>query len=192
MIALVIGGAASGKSACAEQLACGLSEQRTYLATMAPASREAAARIAKHRAQRAHAGFETIELIGTLAGVAPTSHTRDGVALLDDVGNLVSCALFDDNGPIDDAASVVARLLREFDELVRCFAHVVVVGNQVGCDGQRFVDQSMQWVRAVGELCCGIAARCDQVVEVVAGQPCSIKGVPQIVQGSLPGQGVRL
>ena len=185
MIALVTGGAASGKSAYAEHLACSMSLQRTYVATMAPMGQEAAERIARHRAQRADAGFSTIELLGTLAGAAPSADACEGVALIDDVGNLVSCALFDGNGAASGIDSVVARLLREFDELVRCFAHVVVVGNQVGCDGQDYADATMQWIRAAGKLCCGIASRCDQVIEVVAGQPLYVKGAPWGEQGAL-------
>ena len=60
---LVCGGAASGKSAYAESMLCRLSGDapRIYLATMMPFGDEAASRIARHREQRAGAGFETRE-----------------------------------------------------------------------------------------------------------------------------------
>ena len=63
MTVLVCGGAASGKSACAEELLCKLSGDapRVYLATMRSFGAEAAARIEKHRAQRSGRGFETVE-----------------------------------------------------------------------------------------------------------------------------------
>ena len=176
MIALVTGGAASGKSAVAEQLACSLSGTRTYVATMAASGGEAAARIAKHRAQRANAGFSTVEVAGTLVCDAPSPEAAAGVALLDDVGNLASAALFDADGNMADPSATLARLTREFAALASQYAHVVVVGNEVGADGQRFADESGHWVRLVGSLCCAIAARADSVIEVVAGCPCTVKG----------------
>lgn len=61
MMVLVTGGASSGKSACAETLACALSESRFYLAAMKPFGEEGARRIARHKALRAGKGFVTIE-----------------------------------------------------------------------------------------------------------------------------------
>ncbi|MBQ9068329.1 MAG: bifunctional adenosylcobinamide kinase/adenosylcobinamide-phosphate guanylyltransferase [Eggerthellaceae bacterium] len=176
MIALVTGGAASGKSAYAEQLACDLSPVRTYLATMAPGGEEAQTRIDRHRAQRAGGHFATIERTGTLLGEAPTPQAASGVLLLDDVGNLVSNALFGADGSVADAGMVLDRLDAEFAQLAGAYAHVVVVGNEVGSDGVFFTDENGTWVRLVGSLCCRIAARSDMVVEVVAGVPYAAKG----------------
>lgn len=176
MIALVTGGAASGKSAYAEELACSLSPQRTYLATMRNNSAESAARVERHRAQREAAGFSTLECVGTLSNAAPDPVAAEGVVLVDDVGNLVSCALFSEDGTMADPQAVLARLDAEFATLCTQYAHVVVVGNQVGADGQSFADESGTWVRMVGALCCCMAARCDAVVEVVAGCPVYVKG----------------
>lgn len=53
MLTLVIGGAASGKSAYAEHLAVQSGGPRYYLATMQVWDAECAARVAKHRAMRA-------------------------------------------------------------------------------------------------------------------------------------------
>ena len=52
MLTLVIGGAASGKSAYAEWLCLQSPLPRTYLATMQIWDAECAARVAKHRAMR--------------------------------------------------------------------------------------------------------------------------------------------
>ena len=59
MLTLVIGGAASGKSAYAEHLAVQSGGPRYYLATMQVWDAECAARVAKHRAMRAQKQFAT-------------------------------------------------------------------------------------------------------------------------------------
>lgn len=176
MKALVLGGAASGKSFYAESLACTLSPVRSYIATMQNQGSEAQMRIAKHRQNRAWAGFETLEVIGTLAGIVPAAERAAGVALLDDVGNLVSNALFSPAGEMADADSVLAQLDGELAALCAQYAHVVVVGNMVGAEGARFTDATKVWVELVGALCARLAARCDYVVEVVAGIPSVLKG----------------
>ena len=61
MLTLVIGGAASGKSAYAEHLAVQSGGPRYYLATMQVWDAECAARVAKHRAMRAQKQFATVE-----------------------------------------------------------------------------------------------------------------------------------
>ena len=53
MMILVTGGASSGKSAYAEQVACALPAPHFYLAAMKPFGEEGARRIARHRALRA-------------------------------------------------------------------------------------------------------------------------------------------
>ena len=63
MLTLVVGGAASGKSAYAEALVLrSAAARRIYLATMSAGGEEARRRIEKHRAMRgAGKGFETVE-----------------------------------------------------------------------------------------------------------------------------------
>ena len=177
MNVLVTGGAGSGKSAYAEAIACRLSPQRTYLATMASQGHEAQARIARHRAQRAGQGFETIECADGLAAAQHRSAQRSGVALLDDLGNLVANALFAPDGTQSDADEVLARLSHEVLSLPRHYEHVVVVGNEVGSDGCTYDEATQTWIRLSGSLACHIAAAFDTVVEVAAGMPTVIKGV---------------
>lgn len=62
MIALVTGGASSGKSEFAERLALSLPGPHVYAATMRREGAEAEERIARHRLQREGAGFKTVEL----------------------------------------------------------------------------------------------------------------------------------
>ena len=73
MMILVTGGASSGKSAYAEQLACSLPGSRYYLAAMKPFGEEGARRIARHRALRAGKGFVTVECYEGLETVTASS-----------------------------------------------------------------------------------------------------------------------
>ena len=62
MIALVTGGAASGKSEYAESLACRWGDgPRIYLATMEARDGESLSRVDRHRRARAGKGFCTVE-----------------------------------------------------------------------------------------------------------------------------------
>ena len=81
MLTLVIGGAASGKSAYAEHLAVRSGGPRYYLATMQVWDAECAARVAKHRAMRTQKQFATVECPQNLHLVRLP---QQGTALLED------------------------------------------------------------------------------------------------------------
>ena len=80
MIVLVTGGSGCGKSTWAEKLVAAMPEgQRVYIATMQVYDEESVQRVARHRAQRAHLGFATLECEKDLAaaeigqyGMTPT------------------------------------------------------------------------------------------------------------------------
>ena len=70
-VTLVIGAAASGKSAYAESLCLGHDGPRVYLATMEPFGEEGARRIARHRALREGKGFSTLERTRDVGAAVP-------------------------------------------------------------------------------------------------------------------------
>jgi len=78
---LVSGGARSGKSSYAQQRAESLPGPRHYLATahLDAADAEMAARISRHRADRAGRGWDTVEVPADLAAAIPSG----GVAVVD-------------------------------------------------------------------------------------------------------------
>ena len=173
---LVVGGSGSGKSAYAERLACRLSPRRTYIATMKGGGTEADARIQRHREQRRGLGFVTIECPKQLVPPQELGDATRGVVLLDDLGNLVANTLFAPDGTMADPACVLERLSSDVAALFSSCAHVVVVGNEVGCEGLSPYEGTRAWVRLQGSLCCALAAQADYVVEVVAGVPHFVKG----------------
>ena len=124
MNTLVLGGAASGKSAFAEQCACDaarvLGAPLVYVATLnADSGGDTAERIRRHRAARAGKGFATLEWADcrTVPDVRVAVAGRNGaeadggalsrpVALIEDFGNLVANYLYPLNTPsAPDSAS---------------------------------------------------------------------------------------
>ena len=174
MRALVVGGSGSGKSAYAERLAARLSSRRTYVATMRNEGSEARKRIRRHLEQRVELGFVTIECPDSLEPAC--AEATDSVALVDDLGNLVANTLFAEDGTMAEPAEVLGRLVSEVDALAHTYQHVVLMGNEVGAEGPHPYAGTDTWVRLVGALNCRIAALFDEVIEVVAGMPCHVKG----------------
>jgi adenosylcobinamide kinase/adenosylcobinamide-phosphate guanylyltransferase len=84
-----------------------------------------------------------------------------GTVLLEDLSNLV----------VNDCAHVLPAVLAS--------DNAVVVANEIGSDGARYDEFTLAFIDNLGALACGIAARADAVVEVVAG-------LPRVVKGELP------
>lgn len=167
-LTLVIGGAGSGKSDFAEALVTGSGLAPVYVATAEAHDAEMAARIARHRADRAAAGWRTVEeprdLPAALAGVAA------GEAVLIDCATLWLTNLM--LGDADLAAAEAALVAA----LERSPAPVVIVTNEVG---QGIVPDSAlgrAFRQAQGGLNRRLAARAGLVVAVIAGLPLVLKG----------------
>ena len=170
MRALIIGGAASGKSAYAENLLCELSgAPKIYVATMAPYGAEAAARIAKHRKMRAGRGFRTVERFTDLAGLRVPAGSA---VLLEDLGNLCANELF----PAGSVESAEASILRGIRNLETQCAHLFIVSNEIFCGGADYQGDTRSYLRLLARLHRRIAQTFDAVCEVVCGLPLYYKG----------------
>jgi len=189
MMILVTGGASSGKSAYAEQVACALPAPHFYLAAMKPFGEEGARRIARHRALRAGKGFITIECYDGLDDVAESVFEASpslscssgnlpvhGTALLESLGNVVANAQFADDGSCATYEEALKTVMEGVASVAGAFENLVIVGDEVGGDGMRYDDATETYIKLIGSAACAIAARCDVVVECVAGQPLVIKG----------------
>ena len=172
MLTLVIGGAASGKSAYAEHLAVQSGGPRYYLATMQVWDAECAARVAKHRAMRAQKQFATVECPQNLHLVRLP---QQGTALLEDLGNLTANELYDPAGAGEAAASAI---LDGLDKLAAQCEHLVVVSNEVFSGGANYAGDTDQYLKALAQVNNALAARADAVVRVVCGIPVYHKGGP--------------
>jgi adenosylcobinamide kinase/adenosylcobinamide-phosphate guanylyltransferase len=154
VIALVLGGARSGKSAFAERLAGALPAPVTYVATGTASDEEMAVRIALHRARRP-AAWRTEEvgadLVGGLDRLA-------GTVLVDSLGSWVAAC---------DMAADVDGLL---DVLGRRSGDAVLVSEEVGLGVHPPTALGVRFRDAVGEVNAAVAEVADDVRLVVAGR----------------------
>lgn len=170
MLTLVIGGAASGKSACAESLAMATPMPRYYLATMQVWDDECAARVERHRRMRAHKGFETIECPLNLASVLLP---KRGTVLVEDLGNLAANELYSPEGAGEDST---AAILRGIDHLAAQCDQLILVSNEVFSGGADYAGDTDRYLRVLAAVNNTVAARAENVLRVVCGIPIDYKG----------------
>ena len=171
MLTLVVGGAASGKSAYAESLVMrSNAPKRVYLATMEPYGEEAAERIEKHRAMRAGKGFKTLECYVDLLSV---NLPPDSAVLVEDVGNLCANELFSPRGAGEGAAEAILRGVERLR--ARC-RELVIVSNEVFTGGTDYAGDTERYLSLLSYVNRKLAALADAVCEVSCGIPTYYKG----------------
>ena len=169
MLILVVGGAASGKSAFAESLACQGALPRVYIATMQAMDEECKKRIARHREMRAGKGFSTLECPLGLADADIHAKT----ALLECLSNLAANEMF---APGMTPQKAKQNILNGIDLLCRRCERVVIVSNEIFCDGIDYDASTKAYRVLLAQLNRAIAERADCVFEVVHGIPIRHKG----------------
>ena len=172
MLTLVLGGAASGKSAYAESLVLKSALPRYYLATMQVWDAECAARVEKHRRMRAAKQFETVECPLHLDKVCLP---QKGIVLLEDLGNLTANELYDPQGAGEQAA---AAILSGLANLAAQCENLIVVSNEVFSGGTDYAGDTGRYLLALAQVNNSLATQADAVVRVVCGIPVYYKGEP--------------
>ena len=196
MYYLVTGGAGSGKSEYAEELALSLVDKDDhlyYIATMYPYDdEETKRRIERHRNLRAGRGFVTIERpveiskvldeIKISGGVTTKDNSvqdtislsytcrnlKSSVVLLEDLTNLYANESYQTNGHPHE----IIEPLRELSANVKA---LIVVTNELYCDGNQYPEETMGFLRELALINRSIAKDADKVFEVVAGIPVGVK-----------------
>lgn len=166
-LTLVLGGAASGKSAFAESLIFRTERPRTYIATAQAFDAEMKSKIAAHQNMRGQ-GWTTVEAPIDIAG-ALTQISPDNAVLID-------CATLWLTNLILSDADVTAETDNLCNALSVAPFPIVIVSNEVG---QGIVPDnalSRKFRNAQGRLNQQIAAQADTVVAVMAGLPLALKG----------------
>lgn len=174
MAVLVLGGIRSGKSRWAEALIARTSGPDTavrYLATgTTSADAEWSARVAAHR-ERRPLHWSTVECTDV------ATHLRAGEAatLVDDVGGWLAAAM--DRRDAWNSGSVADDIDELVDAIAAFRGPLVLVSPEVGLSVVSATESGRRFTDELGVLNQRLAALCDCVVLVVAGQPVTVKGV---------------
>jgi adenosylcobinamide kinase/adenosylcobinamide-phosphate guanylyltransferase len=177
-VTLVMGGARSGKSRLAEELARAHGAPLAYIATGSAGDAEMAERIARHRSRRG-ADWRTIEAPMALADAIREAAANHRAILVDCLTLWLSNLLlrYEAALPWEEVAPrVLAHVAELAEELRRTTVPVVLVTSEVGMGivpenrlGRLFRDLA-------GEANETVAAAADQVYICFAGIPMKIKG----------------
>ncbi len=178
--ALILGGARSGKSRCAQARAAAWlqtpSHSATLLATAQAGDGEMRERIARHRADRALQlpGLATVEEPLALPESITALSTPTHLLVVDCVTLWLTNLLLPLQGaPLADAA---ARQQALWEALAAAPGPVLLVSNEIGLGVLPVSAQARGFVDALGRLHQQLAALCSRVSLLVAGIEMPLKG----------------
>lgn len=169
MIVLISGGAKSGKSHYAQDLAVQLSGggKRYYIATMIAADAEDKERIRKHILDRDGMGFETVECGRRILSCLDRVDVF-GSFLLDSTTALLMNELFDPTDwHLDEARGIECG-----DELVtfaKRVSNIVIVSDYLYSDAARYDEITETYRKCLAAIDRKLAAIADCVLEMSAG-----------------------
>ena len=175
MKVFVSGGCKNGKSSWAEQW---VSEQSGdgrplyYLATMLPKDDEDHARVARHKASRAHIPFTTLELARDFDQLIEAIDTgaidAEGVFLLDSTTALLENEMFTADGDFNPNAA--AKVIQHLELLLARLDRIIIVSDYLFSDALFYTaDLTDHYRMALAEVDRSLARQCDRVIEVSFG-----------------------
>ncbi|MBE9028774.1 bifunctional adenosylcobinamide kinase/adenosylcobinamide-phosphate guanylyltransferase [filamentous cyanobacterium LEGE 11480] len=168
MLILVTGGARSGKSHYAQNLALELSDQPVYVATARNWGGDFGDRIQRHKDERGAAwtNFETEKAVSQL----PLS---DRVVVIDCI-TLWLTNFFLDGG--EDVDGALQELQTEIDTIEQIPGTFIIVTNELGMGVHADTDMGRKFTDLQGWANQYVAAKATQVVLMISGIPVRIKG----------------
>lgn len=170
MLQLMLGGARSGKSRFAEQLATDSQLDVVYIATSQPVDGELNRRVALHR-QRRPEHWGLVEEPLALADVLRAQARADRCLLVDCLTLwLTNLLMLDDEERLDFERQALLDLLPALP------GEIIFVSNETGLGVVPLGELTRRFVDEAGLLHQALAARCERVVLTVAGLPLLLKG----------------
>jgi adenosylcobinamide kinase/adenosylcobinamide-phosphate guanylyltransferase len=174
---LVLGGARSGKSTFAQELAANLAGERVlFVATAQAADQEMRERIEKHQRERP-AGWVTLEVPHSIGPSIRACADQSQVVLVDCMTLLVSNLIVASPDPF--APEAEQQVMTETSELIECaeqFAgSIIVVSNEVGLGLVPPYPLGRAYRDLLGKANQRLAQIAEQVYFMVAGIPTIVK-----------------
>jgi adenosylcobinamide kinase/adenosylcobinamide-phosphate guanylyltransferase len=171
-VALVLGGARSGKSRYGLSLAESFPGPRLFLATGEARDAEMAARIAAHQKERGP-GWETREVPVDLPEALSHGQGRYGAILVDCLTMWLANLMLLEDPSEEDLAAAGRRLLAVLDQVA---TPTIFISNEVGLGIVPESPLARKYRDWLGWLHQRVAKAADLVVLVVAGLPLTLKG----------------
>ncbi|MBQ6747553.1 MAG: bifunctional adenosylcobinamide kinase/adenosylcobinamide-phosphate guanylyltransferase [Bacteroidaceae bacterium] len=166
-IILITGGARSGKSSYAEQLALRLSANPVYLATARVWDDEFRQRVVKHQERRGPE-WTNIEEEKQLS----KHHLEGRTVLIDCITMWCNNFFFDLH---DDIEATLEAMKQEFLKFTQQEATFIFVTNEIGMGGTSVNDVQRRFTDLQGWFNQFVASQADEVIFMVSGIPMKIK-----------------
>jgi adenosylcobinamide kinase/adenosylcobinamide-phosphate guanylyltransferase len=174
---LILGGARSGKSQFAQEMARKNGGQVLFVATASAGDEEMQRRIKKHREERPY-DWRTLEA-GTDIGPRINRDIGRAQTVIVDCVTLLVSNIIGRHADENDDAVIEAEIMAEIEDLIGCFDDAdvgfIIVSNEVGL-GLVPADRISRLYRdLLGRSNQRLAQRVDEVYLMVAGIPVAIK-----------------
>lgn len=169
------GGAKSGKSRYAQELAESLSGSKCFIATCPPIDSEMEEKIVNHQAERKGKGWDTVEEQIDIAGVI--KNTNYSVYIIDCltlwINNIVFCAQKSQEDC--DEKEIMIRCEQLITSIKRSKGYLIVVTNEVGMSIVPESRAARHFRDLVGRCNQIMAEAADEVILVSCGIPLQLK-----------------
>lgn len=175
MITLVVGGAKSGKSMFAQNLAKSLEKEDGnlyYVATMNPYDLEDLKRIENHLKEREGYGFKTIEETIYMEKVAEKINKNDTV-LIDSITSLVTNSMFKGK---EFFKEVNDEIILGIEKVISSGANIILVSDYLFSDSIKYDCYTESFRKELGVVNIELAKLADNVVECSYGNIIYHKG----------------
>ena len=180
-LTLITGGARSGKSHFAQELAVKSGQQVLFVATATAGDEEMRQRIEEHRRTRP-ASWQTLEVVTQIGSQIKGNIGGAGAVIIDCITLLVNNIFSEYSGAgvdLIDASLVEKNVISEINELLDCIrntdADFIIVTNEVGMGLVPANQMGRSYRDLLGKVNQMLAQQADEVYLLVAGLPVLIK-----------------
>ena len=173
-IVLLLGGARSGKSSYAQELARTLGGSVLFIATGEPLDEEMKHRIDQHKKNRPE-DWETVEASLHLGTVLREHDENTGTVLIDCITLLVSNLLGNENNYPDAENRIIDEVYKLISAMKASRANIIIVSNEVGLGLVPDNKLGRMYRDLLGKANQLLAENADEVYFMTAGIPLKIK-----------------